>query len=88
MNVHFRVVSPAATAAVVPNRRVSFERRLTFSFAGGTMLQCEAAPMLNRLRGGGSLVELLISLGIIGALVGLVLTAAMSLLNAVNRLVQ
>jgi type II secretory pathway pseudopilin PulG len=61
---------------------------LTFSFAGGTMLQCEAAPMLNRLRRGGSLVELLISLGIIGALVGLVLTAAMSLLNAVNRLVQ
>jgi len=43
--------------------------------------------MMNRLRRGASLVELLISLGIIGALVGLVLTAAMSLLNAVNRLV-
>lgn len=44
--------------------------------------------MLNRLRRGGSLVELLIALGIIGALVGLVLTAAMSLLNAVHRLVE
>jgi type II secretory pathway pseudopilin PulG len=44
--------------------------------------------MLNRLRRGASLLELLISLGIIGGLVGLVLTAALSLLQAVNRLVQ
>jgi len=37
--------------------------------------------MLQRIRRGGSLIELLISLSIIGGLAGLVLTAAMMVLN-------
>jgi len=42
--------------------------------------------MLNHVRRGGSLLELLISFAIIGALAGLILTAAMMLLNTVNRM--
>jgi len=37
--------------------------------------------MFKRIRNGGSLIELLISLSIIGGLAGLILTAAMMVLN-------
>jgi type II secretory pathway pseudopilin PulG len=43
-------------------------------------------PMRNRIRYGASLLELLIALAIIGALAGLILTAAMMLLKAAYRL--
>jgi Tfp pilus assembly protein FimT len=42
--------------------------------------------MVNRLRRGASLLELLISLAIIGGLASLVLAAAMALLKRVNEL--
>jgi prepilin-type N-terminal cleavage/methylation domain-containing protein len=42
--------------------------------------------MLNRLRRGASLLELLISLAIIGALASLVMGAAMALLTKVHGL--
>ena len=42
--------------------------------------------MFSRIRRAGSLIELLISLAIIGGLAGMILTAAMMLLKAANRL--
>jgi len=42
--------------------------------------------MFDRVRRGATLIELLISLAIIGGLAGLILTAAMMLLKAAYRL--
>ena len=61
--------------------------RLTFRWASATITRgLEGAAMLNRLRRGASLLELLISLAIIGALASLVLGAAMALLTKVHQL--
>jgi len=59
-------------------------------FCSATVLLLEFASrgtiMLSRIRRAASLIELLISLAIIGGLAGLILTAAMMLLKAAYRL--
>jgi len=44
--------------------------------------------MLNRVRSGASLIELLIALAIIGGFASLILTGAMLLLNAAHHILD